>query len=158
MSSRPWMPFYVGDYLSKTSHLTTVQHGAYFLLILHYWANGRLPTTDKELMAIARMSETEWAGNCYAIAKFFDSNWRHPRIEEELIKYQNIRSKRSLAGLKGAWGKHKKQTENFLANANTITVTNKKEKEVGRDRNEDLSPSETAALETLRRHANGRGH
>jgi uncharacterized protein YdaU (DUF1376 family) len=124
---RPWMPLYVGDYLAKTSHLTTIQHGAYLLLIMHYWANGGLPTTDLELMAIARMSPDQWACNCYAIAKFFDSKWRHSRIDEELIKSRNIREKRSLAGLKGAWTRHGKVNGHILANANTTTTTYKKE-------------------------------
>ena len=106
----PWMPFYIGDYLSKTSHLTTIQHGAYLLLILHYWANKGLPTTDKELMAIARMTPDEWSSNCYAIAKFFDAAWHHKRIDEELEKAKNLSSKRSLAGLKGAWAKHNKNS------------------------------------------------
>ena len=106
----PWMPFYVGTYLAKTSHLTTIQHGAYFLLILHYWANRGLPTTDKELMAIARMTPDEWSSNCYAIAKFFTSNWQHERIEEELAIARNISEKRSLAGLKGAWARHGKNS------------------------------------------------
>jgi uncharacterized protein YdaU (DUF1376 family) len=104
----PWMPLYVGDYIVKTTHLTTIQHGAYLLLIMHYWTNGCLPTTDKELMAIARMTPDEWASNCYAIAKFFDRNWHHFRIDEELQKARNKSEKRSLAGLKGAYVRHGK--------------------------------------------------
>ena len=103
---RPWMPLYVGDYLAKTTHLTTFQHGAYLLLILHYWANGRLPTTDSELMAIVRMTQPEWAANRYVLASFFDEHWRHSRIDEELAKVRKISEKRALAGLKGAWSKH----------------------------------------------------
>ena len=102
----PWIPFYVGDYLAKTQHLTTVQHGAYFLLILHYWANGSLPTTDKELMAIARMGEEEWLGNCYTLAKFFDANWRHARLDTDIEKAKKRSKARALAGLKGAWARH----------------------------------------------------
>ena len=105
---KPWMPLYVGEYLAKTSHLSTIQHGAYLLLIMHYWANGGLPTTDKELMAIARMDADEWSGNCYAIAKFFSPTWRHHRIDEELCRAKNISEHRSLAGLKGAWVRHGK--------------------------------------------------
>jgi len=104
----PWMPLYVGDYIVKTTHLTTIQHGAYLLLIMHYWTNGCLPTTDKELMAIARMTSDEWASNCYAIAKFFDRNWRHERIEEELRRVRSKSEKRSISGLKGAWVRHGK--------------------------------------------------
>jgi uncharacterized protein YdaU (DUF1376 family) len=105
---RPWMPLYVGDYLAKTGHLTTLQHGAYLLLLMHYWANGCLPTTDRELMAIARMGEEEWSGNCYAIAKFLTSTWRHERVETELAKVKKLSERRSLAGLKGAWARHGK--------------------------------------------------
>ncbi len=104
----PWMPFYVGNYLAKTGHLTTLQHGAYLLLIFHYWANSGLPTTDKELMAIARMTPDEWGSNCYAIAKFFDKNWRHEVIDGELLKAKTKSQKRSLAGLKGAWTRYGK--------------------------------------------------
>ncbi len=102
------MPLYVGDYLAKTGHLTTLQHGAYLLLIMHYWANGSLPTQPEELMAIARMTPDQWSGNCLAIARFFTNDWRHSRIDEELDKSKNISEKRSLAGLKGAWSKHSK--------------------------------------------------
>src|ERR1700722_501386 len=103
---RPWMPLYVGDYLAKTGHLTTIQHGAYLLLILHYWANKSLPTSDRQLMAIARMTEEEWAGNCQVLAKFFTIDWKHRRIEEELEKVRLVSEPRALAGFKGAMSKH----------------------------------------------------
>ncbi len=100
------MPLYIGDYLADTAHLTTIQHGAYLLLIMHYWKHCGLPSDEKQLMAIARMSAEEWHGNCHVVASLFDSNWRHPRIDTELQKVKTISEKRAIAGLKGAWSKH----------------------------------------------------
>ena len=105
---RPWMPLYVGDYLAKTGHLSTLQHGAYLLLIMHYWANESLPTQPEALMAIARMTPDQWSSNCHAVARFFTNDWRHERIDFELQKVKNVSESRSLAGLKGAWSRHGK--------------------------------------------------
>ncbi len=106
------MPFYPGDYLASTGHLTTEQHGAYLLLIFHYWINGGLPTSDRELMAIARLSPSKWYGNRMAIASFFTTGWRHKRIDAELNKAKKISEGRALAGLKGAWKRHGGPTNN----------------------------------------------
>ena len=66
-----YMPFWVGDYLADTMHLTTAQHGAYVLLILAYWRNGKaLPNNEKMLRAIAKFSQQQWEKNKHAILSF----------------------------------------------------------------------------------------
>ena len=99
---RIWMPLYIGEYLADTGHLTTLQHGAYFLLIMHYWANGSLPTDPRQLMAIARMSESDWSSNSHALAMLFLKDWRHKRLDEEILKANKRIHDKSLAGTKGA--------------------------------------------------------
>ena len=37
----PYMQFYFADYDADTAHLTTFEHGVYFLLIKAYWKSGR---------------------------------------------------------------------------------------------------------------------
>jgi uncharacterized protein YdaU (DUF1376 family) len=96
--SKPWMPLYVADYLSDTGHLTTVQHGAYLLLIMHYWKRGGLPSDDTQLAQIARMTEREWARNKVTIGLFFSDEWQHERINQELAHAEEISSKRRIAG------------------------------------------------------------
>jgi len=109
---RHWMPLYVGDYLAKTSHLNALQHGAYLLLLIHYWAHEGLPNDPKQLMAIARMTPEEWSGNCHIISEFFDNKWGQKRVDQEIKKAKSISEKRSYAGLKGAFAKHGKLAPN----------------------------------------------
>jgi uncharacterized protein YdaU (DUF1376 family) len=35
-----WIPMYWGDYLRDTMRLSATEHGAYMLLIAHYWTKG----------------------------------------------------------------------------------------------------------------------
>jgi uncharacterized protein YdaU (DUF1376 family) len=100
--NRPWMPFHVGDYLGDTGHLSTIQHGAYLLLILHYWRTGGLPEDDAKLARIAKLSVKNWTEFIKPdLEPLFRANWRHKRIDEELEKYEIIRAKRAIAGRKG---------------------------------------------------------
>lgn len=94
MSSRPWMPLDIGDYLEDTGHLTTVQHGAYMLLIMEYWKRGGLPDDDRKLAAFARMTPDQWAEHRDTLADFFMPGWKHKRIEEELARAAEIIEKR----------------------------------------------------------------
>jgi uncharacterized protein YdaU (DUF1376 family) len=96
--SRAWMPIYWGDYFADTKHLSTIQHGAYLLLIGHYWQHGELPVDELELQKICGMSSYQWRSNCQALAKLFLPNWKHKRIEMELEKSEIIRTKRQISG------------------------------------------------------------
>lgn len=108
MSSPPWMPFYVGDYIGGTMHLSTVEHGAYMLLIMHYWQKGSLPTEDRNLASIVKLTVSEWSDIRPTIAAFFEPNWRHDRVEAELASAQQAYSKRKAAGLAGASARYGK--------------------------------------------------
>lgn len=54
-----WMPLMIGDYLADTQHLTTCEHGAYLLLIMHQWRMGHMRADD--LPQIARMTADAWS-------------------------------------------------------------------------------------------------
>ncbi len=116
--SRPWMPFFVADYLADTGHLTTIEHGAYMLLIMHYWANDGLPTDEKKLSRIARMSESEWRESRDTIAEFFSADWKHDRIEFELAESNAAYARRAAAGRKGGNARPKRKPSG--SNASTL--------------------------------------
>jgi uncharacterized protein YdaU (DUF1376 family) len=120
----PWMPFYVADYLADTSHLSTVEHGAYLLLIMHYWQSGGLPSDDKKLSRIARLLPREWADIRDTIADLFDSEWRHGRIEDEMAKAEEKMAKRSAAGKAGASARYSKRSGKRKANGRADAVAN----------------------------------
>ena len=99
--NRPWMPLYIGDYLGDTGHLTTTQHGAYLLLMMHYWRKGELPDDDKQLSKITKLPLKVWTEYRETLQSFFYDGWRHKRIDAELYKTESISQKRKDAGYKG---------------------------------------------------------
>lgn len=78
-----WMKLEVGEYLSKTSHLTTVEHGAYLLLLLHYWINGGLPRDEESIFRITRMDAKQWKKSKCVLKALFDESWRHAELDEK---------------------------------------------------------------------------
>jgi uncharacterized protein YdaU (DUF1376 family) len=102
--NRPWMPLYVGDYLGDTGHLTTTQHGAYLLLMMHYWRKGELPNDDRQLSKIAKLPLKTWCEYRATLQDFFYDGWKHKRIDAELAKMMRVSEKRAIAGQKGGIG------------------------------------------------------
>lgn len=98
---RPWMPFYWGDYKRDTAHLSTLQHGAYLLLIGHYWCHGNLPDDDHQLANITHLSVKVWRANRKTLQQFFYDGWKHKRIEFELRRQMELGAKRAVVGSKG---------------------------------------------------------
>ena len=101
---RPWMPLYVGDYLGDTGHLTTAQHGAYLLLMMHYWRKGELPDDDRQLSKITKLPLRTWCDYRPVLQDFFHSGWKHKRIDVELERMMRVSEKRAIAGQKGGIG------------------------------------------------------
>lgn len=67
-----WMPLYVGDYLADTQHLSTLEHGAYLLLLMTYWRiKGPLPDDDMKLSRMCRLSLKQWKAIRPTIIEFF---------------------------------------------------------------------------------------
>lgn len=116
MTSRPWMPLYVADFLADTPHLDAAQTGAYLLLIMHYWQTGGLPDNDAALMRITRMTPAQWKREKTILAAFFHDGWRHKRIDSELAHAADVSSKRRAS----AQQKRSNSSANAPANAEQL--------------------------------------
>ena len=111
--SPPWMPLYIADYRADTAHLSAAEHGAYLLLIMHYWTKGSLPAEDRQMARIACMTPDEWADARPVIADLFGEGWTHKRIDAELAHASEVISKRKAA----ANTRYSKRDANAPANA-----------------------------------------
>ena len=83
---RHWMPLYIADYLAGTAHLTTAEHGAYLLLIMHYWSKGAPPISDEVARRVTRMTNHQWSKSLPVLKSFFLEDWRHERLDGELVQ------------------------------------------------------------------------
>lgn len=118
--SRPWFPFYVGDYMRDTGRLGTEAHGAYLLLMLDYWPNGAPPDDDQTLATITKMSLKAWKAMRPRLTGFFkieNGRWNHARIDKERALADEKHQKRVEAGGKG--GKAKASAKQNPSNATT---------------------------------------
>ena len=102
MSRRPWMPLWVADYLGDTRHLSTLEHGAYLLLIMHYWQTAALPIDDDRLARISGLTIEQWLNVRSTLVQLFDENWRHDRVEHELAEAERRTEKARNAGKQSA--------------------------------------------------------
>lgn len=108
------MPLYFGAYLTDTMHLTTEQHGAYFLLLMACWKRGgSLPDDDAQLAAIAKLTPAQWRKARAVIAPFWTigrHTWTQKRLTVELEKARSYVTAQSENGKLG--GRPRKATEN----------------------------------------------
>lgn len=85
-----WMPLWVDDYLSATTHLSTLEHGAYLLLIMAYWRRrGPLPDDPAALARVAGLQPAAWRKVEPTLRDLFavdGGHWRHARVDRELAE------------------------------------------------------------------------
>jgi uncharacterized protein YdaU (DUF1376 family) len=97
-----WMPLYIGDYMADTMRLTTLQHGAYLLLIMEYWRQGPLPNDEEGLASAAKLDLATWRKSVWpALSRFFttaaDGLLHQKRIDEERERALKLSETRSRA-------------------------------------------------------------
>lgn len=119
MSAPPYMPFYVGDYLADTTHLTTLEHGAYLLLLSTMWrAGGSLPADDAKLSRFARLTPAQWGRIKGTILSFFDmedGEITQGRLTREMERHSKAVKQRRDSGSLGGKAKALKNNENAVA-------------------------------------------
>lgn len=121
-----WMPMYVGDYLKDTQHLSTAEHGAYILLIIHAWTReGALPADTERLRRITGMDQKDWKRSWPVLREFFQEDgdgYRHSRIDRELANARRMVEQRSAAGKASAEARRRQRSLNDDGNENPTVV------------------------------------
>lgn len=102
-----WMPIYWGDYAKDTGHLGAVHHGAYLMLLKHYWVTATpLPCDDAQLWRIACTdSLAHWRKIKAVVLAFFEERegrLHHGRVEDELAKAEGNAERRSETARRAA--------------------------------------------------------
>jgi uncharacterized protein YdaU (DUF1376 family) len=145
MASIPYMPLYIADYMADAAHLSTLEHGAYLLLIMTYWQRGRaLPNSDERLANVARMSNEQWLAIKSVIKDFFTDdgdNWIHKRIDAELAHFRDKSAKASKAGKASAERRLNKRSASVKRTTNhtdTDTDTEEDREKINKKNFEDF--------------------
>lgn len=99
----PYYRFYPGDYLADTTHLSTIEHGAYLLLLMAAWrSRGQvLPDDDKLLAKYARLTKAQWLRIRPTISEFWtikNGEWSNGRLLDEYEAVRRHIQQRSNAG------------------------------------------------------------
>jgi uncharacterized protein YdaU (DUF1376 family) len=108
-----WMPIYIGDYLKDTMHLSAEEHGAYILLIMHYWVNGPIKNDEQYMLTVARIKPSRVSRKTLStVSKFFELKngyYHHSRIDKEHKEAAENSLSRAEAARNAAnarWGKN----------------------------------------------------
>lgn len=107
-----WMPLYIGDYLSATTHLSAEESGAYLHLLMHQWKNGSLPPESDSLRRIARVDRDAWSNAWSILQAFFEHSSGIPvqkrleEIREEWDARKTTAVAKAEAAAAARWNKH----------------------------------------------------
>lgn len=111
MAEYPSLPLFTDAYLGDTNHLTTIEHGAYLLLLISMWRSKecQLPNDDKLLARYCRLTPAQWKRLKPVIMPFFDVENGYiiqQRLRDEL-SFVKRKSKSASKNAKSRWLKNK---------------------------------------------------
>lgn len=107
MTSAPFLKLFPGDYHAKTQHLTTLEHGAYLLLLMAAWGRKDcgLPDDDQFLARTVGLSTQKWSVVKSHVMGFWeleDGYFFNQRLLNDRRKVKKTSLKNSESGAKGA--------------------------------------------------------
>lgn len=130
MKTDIWMPFYIGDYLKDTQHLSTEEHGAYFLILMELWIkNGSIP---EKLCSRICKNPLNWKEIWDSISAFFvlkNGLVSQKRLSEEITKWGKFKDDKEYGAAVLNFKKHgtpipNKFSQRFNAqSAHTVTLS-----------------------------------
>lgn len=103
MAEFPAFPLWTDAYLGDTTHLTTIEHGAFLLLLFAAWRTPTydLPDDDKLLARYCRLTPSQWARIRPTIMGYWklkDGRWFNGRLLDERDAVRRKVLQRSDAG------------------------------------------------------------
>jgi uncharacterized protein YdaU (DUF1376 family) len=103
MAEFPALPLWTDAYLGDTTHLTTIEHGAYLLLLMTAWRTRetRLPDDDRLLARYARCGPNQWKRLRPILEPFFlveNGFWVQRRLTDEASA---VRQRKEAAAANG---------------------------------------------------------
>lgn len=130
MAEFPAMPLWTDAYLADTGHLTTLEHGAYMLLLMTMWrAGGSLPDDDTRLMRFTKTNSAQWTKIKPVIMEFFHIEGGKISQKRLAREFDFVKTKREKAS-QSAKAKYQKyndlpeaNAEERMANAPATTPT-----------------------------------
>ena len=99
------IPFHIGDFLSGTMHMDTLEKGAYIMLLMAHYQIGEqgLPNDDKKLSRICGVSSRIWPRIKPTLQEKFEVKngaWIHKKCVEVLQNVHDNSSKQRAKALK----------------------------------------------------------
>jgi uncharacterized protein YdaU (DUF1376 family) len=103
MAEFPALQLWTDAYLGDTTHLTTIEHGAYLLLLMTAWRSKdtRLPDDDRLLARYSRLSAQQWKRLRPILAAFFtveNGFWVQRRLTDEAVAVRQNRERQAAKG------------------------------------------------------------
>lgn len=97
------LTIWTDDYLADATHLTTIEHGAYFLLLVAMWRSPgmRLPNDDKMLARYVKLTAGQWARVRPILQPLFhvsSDDWTSPYLTAEANAVRRRRDRASHGG------------------------------------------------------------
>lgn len=116
MAKPLWIPLYPADYHKDTRHLSTLEHGAYLLLLMAAFdGGGKLPADPVRLARIAGLDAAQWGEVGPVVLPFFQrkgGHYEHSRVRRELVKADRLIEQKREAGKASAKARAEKAKSN----------------------------------------------